>query len=74
MLIEFAEQHQNIFDSVVVRPGIVVRSERPIPVCLPGISRVAITVNELAAAMVDSALSGNGTQTLNNTMLMQQSQ
>ena len=66
-LIEFAERHGDVFETVVVGLGMVVRKERRVHEWVPGSGWLAIRVDELAGAMVDSAVRrGGGTRMLEN--------
>jgi transcription initiation factor TFIIIB Brf1 subunit/transcription initiation factor TFIIB len=64
-LLELAEQNKD-FEAVIVKCGYVLKKESAVPEVLVGVSRQAIRVDELAAAMVESAVMGSGSRTIGN--------
>jgi hypothetical protein len=54
---------------VVIKCGYVMKKESPVPEVLVGLSRQAIRVDQLAAAMIDTAINGSEMNTIGNTEL-----
>lgn len=67
-LLELAKQNEN-FEAVIVKCGYVLKKESKVPEVLVGVGGLAIRVDELAAAMVESAVMGNGSTTIGNADL-----
>jgi hypothetical protein len=59
-LLDLAEQNSEVLETVIIKAALVVGKEKPIPEWVLGVSRNAIRVDELAAAMLDVALYGKG--------------
>jgi len=68
-LLELSEQNAEVFETVIIKAAYVVRKESKVPDLVVGLSRNAIRVNELAAAMVDYALDRHGSETVGNAKL-----
>jgi len=64
-LLELAEENRD-FEAVIVKCGFVLKKESAVPEVVVGVSRNAIRVDELAAAMIESAVMGGGSQTIGN--------
>lgn len=67
-LLELAEKSGN-FEAVVVKCGYVLQKDNVVPELLVGFSKQAIRVDELAAAMVELAVMGSGSNTIRNAEL-----
>jgi hypothetical protein len=67
-LIDLAKENEG-FEAVVIKCGYVMKKESPVPEVLVGLSRQAIRVDELAAAMIDTAINGSATDTIGNAEL-----
>ena len=68
-MLELAEKNKDVFEAVIIKCGYVVEKESAVPEVLVGMSRNAIRVDELAAAMVESAVMGSGSKTIVNAEL-----
>ena len=55
-----------MLETVIIKAGLVIGKEHWIPEWVVGVSRLAIRVDGLAAAMVDCAVGGSGSGTLGN--------
>ena len=67
-LLELAEKNSD-FEAVIIKCGYVLKKESAVPEVLAGVSRNAIKVDELAAAMVEIAVMGSGSKTFGNSEL-----
>jgi len=67
-LLELAENNRD-FEAVIIKCGYVLKKESAVPEVLVGVSRNAIRVDELAAAMVEIAVMGSGSKTFGNSEL-----
>jgi hypothetical protein len=67
-LLKLAEENRD-FEAVVIKCGYVLRKETPVPDVLVSMSRQAIRVDELAAAMVELAVMGSESKTIGNAEL-----
>ncbi|KAN0104872.1 hypothetical protein V8E51_010617 [Hyaloscypha variabilis] len=67
-LLDLADKYSD-FETVIIYAGMVLRKENRIPERVVGLSRIAIRIDELAAAMVDSAVNGVGSGTVGNKEL-----
>lgn len=70
-LLELAEQNSDVLETFIIKAALVVGKEKPVPEFVLGVSRNAIRVDELAAAMIDVALRGSANDTLGNAKLRQ---
>jgi transcription initiation factor TFIIIB Brf1 subunit/transcription initiation factor TFIIB len=66
--LELAEKNPD-FEAVIIKCGYVLKKESVVPDVLVGASRNAIKVDELAAAMVELAVMGSGSNTIGNAEL-----
>jgi hypothetical protein len=67
-LIDLAKENEG-FEAVVIKCGYVMKKESPVPEVLVGLSRQAIRVDELAAAMIGTAINGNEADIIGNAEL-----
>ncbi|KAE9374156.1 hypothetical protein N431DRAFT_404684 [Stipitochalara longipes BDJ] len=67
-LLELAEKNAD-FEAAVIKCGYVLRNESAVPEVLVEVSRNAIRVDELAAAMIEIAVMGSGSKTFGNSEL-----
>jgi hypothetical protein len=66
-LFELAEQNRDIIETVVIKCAYVVPKESMMPDLVVGLSRNAIRVDELGAAMIYCALDRHVSETVGNT-------
>lgn len=67
-LLSFARQHRHVFETFVVKPGSVLSKENRMMSVIMGLSR-SVRVDELAAVLVNTALNGSETQTIEYDVL-----
>ena len=65
------EQHRATFDTLIVRPAVVLPKEGGTKTAILGLAP-SVNVEELAAVMVDAAVNGSKRQILENEMLKSQ--
>lgn len=65
---ELAEANTD-FEAVIIKCGYVLKRQSAVPEVVVGLSKNAIRVDELAAAMVELAVMGNGSKTFGNAEL-----
>lgn len=70
-LLELAKENSEALETVIIKAALVVGKKKPVPDFVLGVSRNAIRVDELAAAMIDIALNGSATDTVGNARLRQ---
>jgi hypothetical protein len=70
-LLELAKENPEMLETVIIKAALVVGKNKPVPELILGASRNAIRVDELAAALIDIALSGSATDTVGNAKLRQ---
>jgi hypothetical protein len=66
--LELAEKNKD-FQAAIIKCGYVLKKESAMPNVLVEVSRNAIRVDELAAAMVELAVMGSGSKTIGNAEL-----
>lgn len=70
-LVEFSDQRRDSFQTFMVQPGWVLSKESMVPNIVMRLGRW-VRVNELAAVMMDIALSGSKIQIMSNDALVNQ--
>jgi hypothetical protein len=66
---EIAKEHSDDFEVVIVQAAKVLERDAVFLDGLLGLNRLTIRVNELGAAMVDTALHGSGSRNVTNVEL-----
>ena len=70
-LLELANENLDVLETLIIKAALVVGKKNPMPELIIWASRNAIRVDELAAAMIDIAMNGSATNTVENAMLRQ---
>lgn len=73
-LIELGEQHSNVLEAFIMRPGIVLAKQAGYVLSNPVVGAVMgnVRIEDLVAVMVTTAISGNGRQTMEYSDLQAQ--
>ena len=69
-LISYAVEHQDSFETYIMRPGFVLAKQASFVSVIKSLA-TSVSVDALAAKMVDVALRGNKEQILENSMIKQ---
>ena len=70
-LLELANKNLDVLETLIIKAALVVGTKNPMPELIIWASRNAIRVDELAAAMIDIAMNGSATNTVENAKLRQ---